>query len=161
MSIFGLLIVPLPYTLKRKLFTFVSENPLIAKLQYGMKVALHVYPSLLQHAHMTIDYVHLHIDPLHRQCEPCLQRSSRIGQNQEQPKVRLSHVSKPLLPLTSNQLRHARRFRPHGSASPQVLLSAQHVPLRLHALPLPYPQPHLRVDPRHTPSRRESQALRR
>ncbi|CAF9911066.1 MAG: hypothetical protein ALECFALPRED_007067 [Alectoria fallacina] len=38
MSIFGLLIVPLPYTLKRKLFTFVSENPLIAKLQYGMKI---------------------------------------------------------------------------------------------------------------------------
>ena len=40
MSVFGLLIVPLPYTMKRKLFTFISENPLIAKLQYGLKVAL-------------------------------------------------------------------------------------------------------------------------
>ena len=33
-----LLIVPLPFTWKRKLFNFISENPLIAKLQYGMKV---------------------------------------------------------------------------------------------------------------------------
>lgn len=38
MSVFMLLIVPLPYTWKRKLFNFISENPLIAKLQYGMKV---------------------------------------------------------------------------------------------------------------------------
>ena len=38
MSIFMLLIVPLPFTWKRKLFTFISENPLVAKLQYGMKV---------------------------------------------------------------------------------------------------------------------------
>jgi len=38
MSIFVLLIVPLPFTMKRKLFTFISESPLIAKLQYGMKI---------------------------------------------------------------------------------------------------------------------------
>lgn len=38
MSVFMLLIVPLPYTWKRKLFNFISENPLIAKLQYGMKI---------------------------------------------------------------------------------------------------------------------------
>ncbi|KAL8655275.1 MAG: hypothetical protein Q9210_000977 [Variospora velana] len=38
MSIFMLLIVPLPFTMKRKLFTFISENPLVAKLQYGMKI---------------------------------------------------------------------------------------------------------------------------
>lgn len=38
MSIFMLLVVPLPFTVKRKLFTFISENPLVAKLQYGMKV---------------------------------------------------------------------------------------------------------------------------
>ncbi|KAM0806414.1 B-cell receptor-associated protein 31-like-domain-containing protein [Usnea florida] len=38
MSVFGLLIVPLPYSVKRKLFTFISENPLIAKLQYGLKI---------------------------------------------------------------------------------------------------------------------------
>ena len=33
-----LLIVPLPFTMKRKLFTFISENPVVAKFQYGMKV---------------------------------------------------------------------------------------------------------------------------
>ncbi|KAL8739925.1 MAG: hypothetical protein Q9190_007317 [Brigantiaea leucoxantha] len=38
MGLFMLLIVPLPYTFKRRLFTFISENPLVAKLQYGMKI---------------------------------------------------------------------------------------------------------------------------
>jgi hypothetical protein len=32
------LIVPIPFTMKRKLFTFLAESPIIAKLQYGMKV---------------------------------------------------------------------------------------------------------------------------
>jgi len=38
MSILMWLIVRLPYTMKRRLFTFISESPLIAKLQYGMKI---------------------------------------------------------------------------------------------------------------------------
>jgi hypothetical protein len=38
MLIFCALIVPLPFTWRRKLFTFISESPIIAKLQYGMKV---------------------------------------------------------------------------------------------------------------------------
>jgi hypothetical protein len=38
MVIFLALIVPLPFTWRRKLFTFISESPIIAKLQYGMKV---------------------------------------------------------------------------------------------------------------------------
>ncbi|MCJ1309666.1 hypothetical protein MMC25_003326 [Agyrium rufum] len=38
MSIFVGLIIPLPYKIKRKLFNFVSESPIIAKLQYGMKI---------------------------------------------------------------------------------------------------------------------------
>jgi hypothetical protein len=38
MVMFMALIVPLPFTWRRKLFTFVSESPIIAKLQYGMKV---------------------------------------------------------------------------------------------------------------------------
>ena len=32
------LIVPMPFTMKRKLFTFLADSPIIAKLQYGMKV---------------------------------------------------------------------------------------------------------------------------
>ena len=46
MVIFMSLIVPMPYTWKRKLFTFISENPLVARLQYGLKVR--AGPSLLQ-----------------------------------------------------------------------------------------------------------------
>jgi hypothetical protein len=38
MLIFCALIVPLPFTWRRKLFTFISESPIVAKLQYGMKV---------------------------------------------------------------------------------------------------------------------------
>ncbi|KAE8151016.1 B-cell receptor-associated protein 31-like-domain-containing protein [Aspergillus avenaceus] len=38
MAVFMGLIVPLPFTVKRKLFTFISESPIVAKLQYGMKI---------------------------------------------------------------------------------------------------------------------------
>jgi hypothetical protein len=38
MAVFLALVVPLPHTIKRKLFAFVSESPIIAKLQYGLKV---------------------------------------------------------------------------------------------------------------------------
>jgi hypothetical protein len=38
MLIFLALIIPLPFTWRRGLFTFISESPIIAKLQYGMKV---------------------------------------------------------------------------------------------------------------------------
>ncbi|KAK5121088.1 hypothetical protein LTR85_005572 [Meristemomyces frigidus] len=38
MALFMALIIPMPFTAKRKLFTFISGSPLIAKLQYGMKI---------------------------------------------------------------------------------------------------------------------------
>ncbi|EFQ25574.1 hypothetical protein CGRA01v4_02401 [Colletotrichum graminicola] len=38
MGLFMLLIVPLPFTVKRKLFTFISESPIVAKVQYWMKI---------------------------------------------------------------------------------------------------------------------------
>lgn len=38
MVIFAGLIIPLPFKIKRSLFTFISESPIIAKLQYGMKI---------------------------------------------------------------------------------------------------------------------------
>ncbi|KAF2751374.1 endoplasmic reticulum protein-like protein [Sporormia fimetaria CBS 119925] len=38
MLIFCSLIVPIPFTWRRKLFAFISESPIIAKLQYGMKI---------------------------------------------------------------------------------------------------------------------------
>lgn len=45
MSLFVLLIIPLPYTIKRKLFTFISESPIVAKVQYGMKVSSKIRPK--------------------------------------------------------------------------------------------------------------------
>jgi len=38
MALFMLLIVPLPFGVKRKIFTFISENPVVAKIQYWMKI---------------------------------------------------------------------------------------------------------------------------
>jgi len=38
MVLFVALIIPLPFTVKRKMFNFISESPLVAKLQYGMKI---------------------------------------------------------------------------------------------------------------------------
>lgn len=38
MAVFLALIVPLPYTVKRKLFAFISESPIVAKLQYGLRI---------------------------------------------------------------------------------------------------------------------------
>ncbi|KAK3111748.1 Endoplasmic reticulum transmembrane protein 3 [Teratosphaeriaceae sp. CCFEE 6253] len=38
MVLFMSLIIPMPFTMKRKLFTFISNSPLVAKLQYGMKI---------------------------------------------------------------------------------------------------------------------------
>ena len=38
MSIFMLLILPLPFTWRKKMFQVISESALVAKLQYGMKI---------------------------------------------------------------------------------------------------------------------------
>lgn len=38
MALFMLLIVPLPFTIRRKMFTFISESPIVAKFQYAMKI---------------------------------------------------------------------------------------------------------------------------
>ncbi|KAI1821284.1 B-cell receptor-associated protein 31-like-domain-containing protein [Xylaria intraflava] len=38
MSLFMLLVVPMPFSFKRRMFNFLSENPIIAKIQYGLKI---------------------------------------------------------------------------------------------------------------------------
>ncbi|KAK1041640.1 Endoplasmic reticulum transmembrane protein 3 [Friedmanniomyces endolithicus] len=38
MALFVSLIIPMPFTMKRKLFTFISSSPRVAKVQYGMKI---------------------------------------------------------------------------------------------------------------------------
>ncbi|EFX05605.1 bap31 domain protein [Grosmannia clavigera kw1407] len=39
MGLFLVLITPLPFAAKRKMYRFLSENPVVAKIQYGMKIA--------------------------------------------------------------------------------------------------------------------------
>jgi len=38
MGVFCTLILPIPFTWRRQLFKFISTSPLVAKLQYGMKI---------------------------------------------------------------------------------------------------------------------------
>ncbi|KAI1485711.1 B-cell receptor-associated protein 31-like-domain-containing protein [Biscogniauxia mediterranea] len=38
MSLFMFLVVPMPFTVRRKMFTFLSENPFVAKLHHGLKI---------------------------------------------------------------------------------------------------------------------------
>lgn len=38
MTLFMLLILPLPFTMRRKVFTFISESPIVAKVQYWLKI---------------------------------------------------------------------------------------------------------------------------
>ncbi|KAK3393758.1 B-cell receptor-associated protein 31-like-domain-containing protein [Podospora didyma] len=38
MALFMFLVIPLPFAARRKMFTFISENPFVAKLQYWLKI---------------------------------------------------------------------------------------------------------------------------
>jgi hypothetical protein len=64
MLIFCALIVPLPFTWRRGLFTFISESPIVAKLQYGMKVG-YVITIAPNATDLASDHIHLHPDPFH------------------------------------------------------------------------------------------------
>lgn len=39
MATFCVLVFPLPHTIRKKLFHFLSESPIIAKFAYGVKIA--------------------------------------------------------------------------------------------------------------------------
>lgn len=39
MATFCVLVAPMPYTLKKKLFTFLSTSPVVAKIAYGLKIS--------------------------------------------------------------------------------------------------------------------------
>lgn len=38
LSLFGTIVCPMPFTLRKRLFHFLSENPVVAKIQYGLKI---------------------------------------------------------------------------------------------------------------------------
>ena len=39
MGTFCLLVAPLPHKIRKKLFSFLSESPVVAKFAYGLKIA--------------------------------------------------------------------------------------------------------------------------
>jgi len=38
MAVFMMLVIPMPFSIRRRIFTFISENPIVAKLQYGLRI---------------------------------------------------------------------------------------------------------------------------
>jgi len=46
MGLFVALILPLPFTWRRAMFKFISESPVVAKLQYGLKI-LFIFVAVL------------------------------------------------------------------------------------------------------------------
>ncbi|EIW67678.1 hypothetical protein TREMEDRAFT_33243 [Tremella mesenterica DSM 1558] len=38
LALFCTIVCPMPFTLRKKLFHFLSENPVVAKIQYGLKI---------------------------------------------------------------------------------------------------------------------------
>lgn len=48
MVTFCLLVAPLPFSVRKKLFRFLSESPIIAKVAYGLKISfMYVVHSLI------------------------------------------------------------------------------------------------------------------
>jgi hypothetical protein len=39
MSAFCIFVAPLPFKVRRKLFRFLSESPIVAKIAYGLKIS--------------------------------------------------------------------------------------------------------------------------
>lgn len=69
MVLFLGLIIPLPYKIRQNLFDFISENPIVAKFQYGLKVrGLETPPCTLccvANFIPCLDYVHIYFDSLY------------------------------------------------------------------------------------------------
>lgn len=43
--------VPLPFTWRRKLFHFLATNPVVAKIQYGLKITFMCVTALVTDGH--------------------------------------------------------------------------------------------------------------
>ena len=112
MVIFMSLIVPMPYTAKRKIFTFISENPLVAKVQYGMKITF-------------IFILILFLDSVNRVYRVQEELSSARKSESEGRYVIVlySGFVQSLEAKGQTQCRGSWRKRTHGSSSSQILLS--------------------------------------
>lgn len=78
MALFVALIIPMPFTVKRKMFNFLAESPIVAKLQYGMKVNINYLGKGRRIAdEESLDYIHIHSYPFSRQRQSGLPGSGR------------------------------------------------------------------------------------
>jgi hypothetical protein len=51
MITFCILVVPLPHAVRKRLFRFLSESPIVAKIAYGLKISFMSVSPSLQHFH--------------------------------------------------------------------------------------------------------------
>src|ERR1700709_1431646 len=72
MVLFVGLIIPMPFAAKRKLFNFISESPIVAKVQYAMKACGSSRLSLPPETNNLPDYLHFHPHPVSRQRQSSL-----------------------------------------------------------------------------------------
>ena len=50
MVTFCLIVAPLPYAVRKRLFRFLSESPIVAKVAYGLKISFMYVPHLLKYS---------------------------------------------------------------------------------------------------------------
>lgn len=153
MVVFVGLIIPLPYKIKRKLFTFISESPIVAKIQYGMKVGKQHSPAasntLMGYAcrsHLSsfsFSSLTVSIESIESKlsCQPIRRtveepRESRISLLLPYPSALSIRVS--LIPLTFKSQSRCPRIRTHGSPSSKILFPTKHVPMWIYTIPIPH-----------------------
>lgn len=70
MVTFCVLVFPLPYAVRKRLFRFLSESPIVAKVAYGLKISFMYVPLLFSSgllAHLSFSFVSvLFLDALQR-----------------------------------------------------------------------------------------------
>lgn len=57
MATFCILVAPLPYGFRKRLFRFLSESPIVAKVAYGIKIAFMYVWRPLYRAMLTSRFV--------------------------------------------------------------------------------------------------------
>lgn len=67
MAVFLGLIIPLPFAARRKLFNFISESPIVAKIQYGLKITFIFILILFIDSVNRVYRVQLDVAALHRE----------------------------------------------------------------------------------------------
>lgn len=174
MVVFVGLIVPLPYRMKRKLFTFISESPIVAKIQYGMKVRAQGTP---------VGCLELTKEPRRSHSSSFSSSSSTASTGYTESKLSLQPIQRmvvaqgklldqttpflapsscwcsrtSLIHLTLKSQSRRPRIGTYGGPGSEILFSAKHVPLRFYFVPLSHSQSDLCHDSQRASPRGEGQ----